>query len=87
MTFSLDFLEVDSEVLSLNAWNLTGVESVEDFQLAIPLSKGQLSTREVLNGLEIKLALTKGAPVKITDVSGPYSENKELRALIENRGI
>jgi sialic acid synthase SpsE len=59
----------------------------EDFQLAIPLSKGQLSTREVLNGLEIKLALTKGAPVKITDVSGPYSENKELRALIENRGI
>lgn len=35
MTFSLDFLEVDSEVLSLNAWNLTGVESVEDFQLAI----------------------------------------------------
>jgi N-acetylneuraminate synthase len=51
------------------------------------LRKGQLSTREVLNGLEIKQEISKGVPVTINDVSGPYSENKELRALIENRGI
>ena len=35
MTFSLDFLNVDSEALSLNAWNLTEIESAGDFQLAI----------------------------------------------------
>ena len=35
MTFVLDFLEVDSEVLSLSAWNLSGVESPGDFRLAI----------------------------------------------------
>ena len=59
----------------------------EDFQLAVPLRKGQLSTREVLNGLEIRSNLIKGAPITISDVSGPYSENRELRNLIENRGI
>jgi N-acetylneuraminate synthase len=59
----------------------------EDFQLAVPLRKGQLSTREVLNGLEIKIALAKGTPVTINDVSGPYADNKELRLLIENRGL
>jgi N-acetylneuraminate synthase len=59
----------------------------EDFQLAVPLRKGQLSTREVLNGLEIKVNLVKGAPITISDVGGPYSENRELRNLIDNRGI
>lgn len=58
-----------------------------DFQLAVPLRKGQLSTREVLNGLEFKKPLTKGDPVTINDVTGPYSENKDLRALIEERGL
>ena len=59
----------------------------EDFQLAVPLRKGQLSTRELLNGLEIKENLKKGAPVTIINVNGPYSENIDLRNLIENRGI
>lgn len=59
----------------------------KDFQLAIPLRKGQLSTREVLNGLEFSKPLHKGEPVTINDVSGPYAENKDLRALIEERGI
>lgn len=58
-----------------------------DFQLAVPLRKGQLSTREVLNGLEIKHDLKAGSPITIDDVSGPYSENVELRSLIANRGI
>jgi N-acetylneuraminate synthase len=58
-----------------------------DFQLAVPLRKGQLSTREVLNGLEFSKPLISGSPVTINDVSGPYAENKDLRALIENRGL
>ncbi len=35
MTFPLDFLKVDSEVLKQSAWNLTRIESSEDFRLAI----------------------------------------------------
>jgi len=58
-----------------------------DFQLAVPLRKGQLSTREVLNGLEFTKPIQQGGPVTINDVAGPYAENKELRALIENRGL
>ncbi len=57
------------------------------FQLAVPLRKGQLSTRELLNGLAFKVDVKLGDPVTINSVSGPYSENKDLRKLIENRGI
>lgn len=57
------------------------------FQLAVPLRKGQLSTRELLNGLAFKVEVKLGDPVTINSVSGPYSENKDLRKLIENRGI
>ena len=57
------------------------------FQLAVPLRKGQLSTRELLNGLAFKEDVKLGDPITINSVSGPYSENKDLRKLIENRGI
>jgi len=59
----------------------------QDFQLAVPLRKGQLSTREILNGLTLKAELKAGAPVTIEDVDGPYAENLDLRSLIKNRGI
>lgn len=35
MTFSLEFLEIDSEALGLNAWNLSEIGTVDDFQSAI----------------------------------------------------
>jgi N-acetylneuraminate synthase len=57
------------------------------FHLAVPLQKGQLSTREVLNGLTVLNNLSADTPLRINDVDGPYSTNSELRALIENRGI
>jgi N-acetylneuraminate synthase len=59
----------------------------KDFQLAVPLRKGQLSTREILNGLTLKVELKAGTPVTIDDVDGPYAENLDLRNLIQNRGI
>ena len=59
----------------------------KDFQLAVPLRKGQLSTSEILNGLTLKVELKAGAPVTIDDVDGPYAENLDLRNLIQNRGI
>jgi N-acetylneuraminate synthase len=59
----------------------------EDFQLAIPLQKGQLSTREIVNGLQIICDKNAGEPLMINDVNGPYAEDLELRAQILNRGI
>ena len=59
----------------------------EDFQLAVPLRKGQLSTRELLNGLPLVKALNKGDSVTIDHIGGPYGENQELRRLIQERGL
>ena len=58
----------------------------KDFHLAVPLLKGQLSTRELLNGLPIVKDIAKGAPVRIEDIGGPYSENKDFINQILNRG-
>jgi len=58
-----------------------------DFYMAVPLLKGQLSVREVLNGESLIKRLLKDAPLTIHDVGGPFSENPELRAQIEDRGL
>lgn len=59
----------------------------EYFSLAIPLIKGQLSCREVVNGLNITQPLKKGAPLSIDHIDGPYAETESLRNLITSRGI
>lgn len=59
----------------------------EDFMLAVPLRKGQLSTREVLNGLSLTSSLKSGDALTINHVSGPYNENESLRSQILNRGL
>lgn len=59
----------------------------EDFYLAIPLLKGQLSVREILNGLVLKDGVKADDALMIQHVDGPYSENAALRKLIEERGI
>jgi len=58
-----------------------------DFKLAVPLRKGQLSTREVINGLKLSKAVTSNAPLTIDDVDGPYSSNPNLRNQILMRGV
>ncbi len=58
-----------------------------DFKLAVPLKKGQLSTREVLNGLTLLNGIEKGKAVTIDDVDGPYNSSPELRNQIKNRGL
>lgn len=58
----------------------------EDFYLAVPLQKGQISTREVINGLTLKRAVDPDEPIHINDISGPYSENEILKNLILDRG-
>ena len=59
----------------------------EDFMLAVPLRKGQLSTREVLNGLTLIKPINHSEPLTINHVDGPYSKNEMLRSQILNRGL
>jgi len=58
-----------------------------DFQLAVPLLKGQLSTRELISGLPIINGLKAGEPVTIHDVGGPYVGNQDFKNLLLKRGI
>lgn len=59
----------------------------DDFYLAIPLQKGQLSCREIINGEKLITDLTIDEPLTINNIDGPYSENEALKALILNRGL
>jgi N-acetylneuraminate synthase len=58
-----------------------------DFKMTVPLRKGQISSREILNGLQTKRDLKANQPIMIDDISGPYSEDAELRKFISERGL
>ncbi len=57
-----------------------------DFYMAIPLLKGQVSCREVMNGEIITTAIKKDEPLKIDFIDSPYSKNESLKEMIYNRG-
>jgi N-acetylneuraminate synthase len=59
----------------------------EDFKMAVPLQKGQLSTREVINGLSLRREVKSDAPLTIEDVDGPYSSVPALKQIIFERGV
>jgi len=59
----------------------------KDFYLAIPLHKGQLSCREVMNGERLLQPLKADDRLTIDHIDGPYSENFALKSLILNRGL
>lgn len=61
-----------------------------DIYLAIPLQKGQISTRELMLGEYGHRMLTdckKDQPIKIDNMDTPYAANEELKALIYQRGL
>jgi sialic acid synthase SpsE len=58
-----------------------------DFYLAIPLQKGQLSCREIMNGQRTLRDLKPDAPMMIDDLDSPYATNAVLRELIYKRGL
>lgn len=59
----------------------------KDFYLAIPLHKGQLSCREVMNGEKLIQAIKANDRLTVDHIQGPYSQNAALKSLILNRGL
>lgn len=59
----------------------------DDFYLAIPLMKGQLSCREVVNGVALSRPIKANESLTIDHIDGPYAENQSLRKLLLNRGL
>jgi N-acetylneuraminate synthase len=58
-----------------------------DFYLAIPLQKGQLSCRELINDAVLTRPCVKDGPITIDMLDNPYSRNEALRTIIMNRGL
>ena len=58
----------------------------EDFYLAIPLHKGQLSCQDVINGEKLLKPLKADQQLTIDHIDGPYAENDVLRSRILTRG-
>lgn len=59
----------------------------KDFYLAIPLLKGQLSCREVMNGEKLTKGIKANEALTINHIDGPYAENESLKNLILARGV
>ena len=59
----------------------------DDFYLAIPLHKGQLSCRETMRGERLIEGVKANDPLTINHIDGPAAENESLKALILNRGL
>lgn len=64
--------------------------SEDDIYLAIPLQKGQISSRELMLGKfghRVTQPCKKDAPVLIDNIDSPYSTSERLKALIYQRGL
>lgn len=59
----------------------------QNFYMAVPLKKGQLSVREIISGEKLEKPIAANSPLTIDHIDGPYSENEALRAIIMNRGM
>jgi len=59
----------------------------DDLYLAIPLQKGQLSSREWFVDLRLGRAVKADDPLKLGDLADPYSHSLELQEVIRSRGI
>lgn len=59
----------------------------DDVYLAIPLQKGQISCRELMNGEVMLKSVKKDMPLKIDDIDSPYAYDKKLKDHIYERGL
>lgn len=61
--------------------------TAEDIYLAIPLQKGQISCRELMNGEVLKNNIDKDAVIHIDDIDAIYAQDNNLKEKIYNRGL
>jgi N-acetylneuraminate synthase len=59
----------------------------DDYYLAIPLQKGQLSCRELLNDQVLALDVKKDAPLMVDSVDSLYNHDPVLRKQLYTRGL
>ena len=59
----------------------------QDFYFAVPLRKGQLSCREMMNGIRLQSRITANQPLTVDHIDGPYSRSTYLKKQIFQRGI
>jgi len=59
----------------------------QDVYLAIPLLRGQISCRELMNGEVLLRDVKANEPVFFGAIESPYSNISDLRQMIENRGV
>jgi sialic acid synthase SpsE len=60
---------------------------LEDFYLAVPLQKGQISCRELMNGEVLANAVPEHAALMIDSINGPYGSDPRMQEFIKARGI
>lgn len=59
----------------------------QDYYLAVPLQKGQISCRELFNDDRLTRALKADEAITLDHMDNEYGRNPMLRKLIENRGL
>ncbi|QQS43469.1 N-acetylneuraminate synthase family protein [Candidatus Roizmanbacteria bacterium] len=59
----------------------------KDVYMAIPLLKGQISCRELMDGEVLRNPIKKNQPIFIDDIDSPYAYNEDLKQSIYERGI
>lgn len=59
----------------------------EDYYLAIPLQKGQLSCRELLNDQVLAKPCRADEPLMVDTLDSLYNRDESLRKLLSNRGM
>lgn len=57
------------------------------FFLAIPLLKGQLSCREIINNVMLQDNIKTNEPLTVESIDGPYNSDANLKDMILNRGF
>jgi sialic acid synthase SpsE len=59
----------------------------DDVRLQIPLLRGQLSCRELMDGESLIRAVKEGEPLMIDSVDGPHAQCCRIAETIRNRGL